>query len=250
MLSLNNLEQKDREVVNEWEFDFVMKRTANGYLTQGTFCNELITQWATYVLPIGKIMTGTFLYRPVRFDAFNFLKNRIVKLPIEYPTIVTAKAPRNFTELIGTDITSAYCFIAKNKKIISETTFHQGLGSSVDKQIRLATLSTLGKGKYYQTITDYKISKRHLHIGKNKKLASVYSYIRLTCFMYMNSLKRLLGKDFYRYETDCIFYKRTEKNRKLVHDYLTKKNLYFKDKNYTIKKTIKKSPTKKFRGTF
>jgi hypothetical protein len=44
----------------------------------------------------------------------------------------------------------------------------------------------------------------------------------------MATLKKMLGKDFACYKTDCIFYRDTLKNRELVQEYLASHNFTYK----------------------
>lgn len=96
------------------------------------------------------------------------------------------------------------------------------------KATRLASLSTLGRGRSYLLISNGKVTKQTYTIGTNQKLIELYEYIRYTCFQIMWSLKTKLGKDFVSYKVDCVYYIHSEKNRKIVEDYLESKNIEYK----------------------
>lgn len=48
----------------------------------------------------------------------------------------------------------------------------------------------------------------------------------------MNQLAKILGDEFEAYRTDCIYYRDTLDNRKIVHDYLSKNGFDFKQLVY------------------
>ena len=103
----------------------------------------------------------------------------------------------------------------------------KGLNDSF-KAVRLAALSTLGSNKKYQIIIDGEITDEYYVVYGDEKLQNVYRLIRYTCYKYMNEVKKLLGKDFIAYKTDCIYYVDTKSNRKKVNDFFERKELLMK----------------------
>ena len=60
----------------------------------------------------------------------------------------------------------------------------------------------------------------------------IFKYIRLVCFNMMHDLSKKLGPDFDCWKTDCIYYRDTPENRKLVQDYFIIKNMDFKQLDF------------------
>ena len=63
----------------------------------------------------------------------------------------------------------------------------------------------------------------------------VYSDIRFSCFYMMYELSILLGKDFFCWKTDAIYYRNTPKNIKIVQDYFNQREMLFKQLFYDDK---------------
>ena len=59
-------------------------------------------------------------------------------------------------------------------------------------------------------------------------LHKIYSNIRYTCYAHMMKLAELLGDDFICYKTDCLYYKDTKENRKMVQDFLDSEAMEWK----------------------
>lgn len=202
---------------------------------KGTFSTEIVWGKRSYVFPsINKkdyttFRKGLFLFGKVRSEAKAFLKNNPnFKLPKEERSIYfTPFEPPSDIKVCATDLNHAYWRIALNKGIITNATYKRGLPKAF-KSVRLATLSTLGAGRTFTQLTDGRLTNEHITIGEDEPLKRVYKLIRFTCFRHMAKLKKLLGKDFLAYKTDCIYYVDTPENRKLVGDYFTKNNLTFK----------------------
>jgi hypothetical protein len=129
--------------------------------------------------------------------------------------------------MTGTDLNHAYWRIAFNLGIITKNTYMRGLDDEL-KVVRLAALSTLGKGKDYNIIKDGVITKEVIKIGANEQMDSLYKAIRYTCYKYMYQVKKLLGKDFLCYKTDAIYYCDTKPNRLIVEEFFIKKDLLMK----------------------
>lgn len=202
----------------------------NGYIKRGSFTTEIIIKKQTHLFS-SKTETkpenfaGLFLFSTVRKEAKEFCKKRF-KLPPKYDALVYAKKPPSGT-ITGTDLNHAYWRIAYNLGIISEKTYLKGLEKAF-KTTRLAALSTLGKGKKYNVIADGKITSETVIIGEDKKLQNVYLLIRYHCYLIMNQLKTMLGKDFVAYKTDCIYYIKTKENIKMVQSFLDDNELLYK----------------------
>lgn len=170
-----------------------------------------------------------FLFGMVRADAKRYLSRHSIKLPKKYPQIEYAK---NVNESIlgkvaGADLNHAYWRIALNLGIISPNTYQKGLDERF-KSVRLAALSTLGADKRYQKINSGEFVKDYHIIKGDPDLQKVYILIRLTCYRYMNQVKKLLGKDFLAYKTDAIYYADRNGNRQKVRKFFEEKDLLMK----------------------
>jgi hypothetical protein len=209
---------------------------ANGFIKKGVFSNEVV--WGNYSYIFSKLdnksqknfRKGMFLFGMVRRDAKVFLnKSPKIKLPKKYGQIeYNGELDENILgKITGTDLNHAYWRIAYNLGIISEETYMKGIKDEF-KSVRLASLSTLGKEKKYQKIKNGEIVDEFFSYGGEEKLKEVYILIRLTCYKYMSQVKKLLGKDFLCYKTDCIYYIDNQENRKKVKNFFTEKNLLMK----------------------
>lgn len=217
-------------------FNRMQSEKANGYIKKGVFTNEIV--WGNYSYIFSKLdrkkqtafRKGMFLFGMVRRDAKIFLqKNPKIKFPKKYGQIdyIGSLNEDLLGKVTGTDLNHAYWRIAYNLGIISEHTYMKGLKDEF-KSVRLASLSTLGKEKKYQKIKNGEIIDEYLIIGGEEELKSIYILIRYTCYKYMNEVKKLLGKDFLCYKTDCIYYIDNKENRKKVKDFFNQKNLLMK----------------------
>jgi hypothetical protein len=134
--------------------------------------------------------------------------------------------------ITGTDLDHAYWRIAYVKGYISKNTYEHGIKDEKSKTIRLATLGVLGteqkfdkyvNGEYVETIVKRK---------DNKAIKMVYKDIRLTCFYMMYELSVQLGEDFESWNTDCIYYRDSVENRKIVHEFFEMHNMLYKQLTY------------------
>ena len=82
--------------------------------------------------------------------------------------------------------------------------------------------------KKYQKIKNGEIVDDYYVYGGEDKLKELYILIRLTCYKYMAQVKKILGKDFLCYKTDCIYYIDNQENRKKVKNFFIEKNLLMK----------------------
>jgi len=63
--------------------------------------------------------------------------------------------------------------------------------------------------------------------------------VRYECYKYMVEMSMLLGREFFCYKTDCIYYRDTPQNRKIVYQYLNDQGL---DYNQVIYDDENKEP--------
>jgi len=92
----------------------------------------------------------------------------------------------------------------------------------------LASLANLSSAKEYQIIKDGVITEKTVVMKYDPILQKVYNNIRYTCYEHMIIMADLLGDDFICYKTDCIYYRDTKENKKIVQDYLDSVNLEWK----------------------
>jgi hypothetical protein len=219
--------------------DFIFKRMveekANGLIKRGTFTNEIVWGNNSYIFPCmdkkkqASFKKGMFLFGMVRKDVKEYLKTNTIKLPTKYAQIEYNKELNEelFGKITATDLNHAYWRIAYNLGIITDKTYTKGLNDDF-KAVRLASLSTMGANKKYQKIKNGKLLDEYKVYYGDDKLKDVYKLIRLTCYKYMNQVKKKLGRDFLCYKTDCIYYIDTQYNRKIVNDFFKEKDLYMK----------------------
>jgi hypothetical protein len=222
--------------VNTFLLKQMEKQKANGYLKVGTFSTELV--WGNYSYVSSNLTKrkqnafkkGMFLFGMVRKDANLYIKNYEIKLPKQYKQIeYTGELNEEdiLGKVTGTDLNHAYWRIAYNLGIISENTYEKGLNNDF-KQVRLAALSTMGSRKKYLIIKNGILTKNFKVYEGDEELRKVYTFIRYTCYKYMNQLKKILGKDFLCYKTDAIYYIDTKTNREKVNNFLIEKDLLMK----------------------
>jgi hypothetical protein len=122
--------------------------------------------------------------------------------------------------ITGTDIASAYWYIAHRIGLISNKTFIRLLDPKY-KTTKLASLAVLGRQMVYDEYINGVIQKEKVTLKEtNIKLVSIYRHIRYECYRHMIEISMLLGREFFCYKTDCVFYRDTPQNRKIVYDYL------------------------------
>jgi hypothetical protein len=213
----------------------------SGYYRKGNFSTELVWDKKSYIFPsqnqYKSYTKGMFLFGMVRRDAKLFIKSgKKIRLPKKYPTNEYNEEFDKFGfKMTGTDLNHAYWRIAYNLGIIAKSTYEKGLDDDF-KVVRLAALSTLGKGKEYFVIKDGKVTNEVVKIGFDEQMDKLYKAIRYTCYKYMQVVKKLLKDDFICYRTDCVYYVDTDENRKLVRDYFKNEKMSMKQL-YSIKKT-------------
>lgn len=215
--------------------DMLSELKEDAYIKRGTFSTEIIWGNKSFIYPsinkkdYGVFRAGLFLFGKVRQEAKEFLRtNPNFKLPKEERSILyNHDEPNSNVKICATDLNHAYWRIALNLKVISLATYKRGLPKKF-KNVRLASLSTLGMGRTFKQINGGKICNSTITFGEDDDLKRVYRLIRFTCFKHMNKVKKLLGKDFIAYKTDCIYYVDTPTNRDLVNDYFDKNQLTYK----------------------
>ena len=215
--------------------DMLSELKENAYIKRGTFSTEIIWGNKSFIYPsinkkdYGVFRAGLFLFGKVRQEAKEFLrKNPTFKLPKEERSILyNDDVPISNVKVCATDLNHAYWRIAYNLGIVSFATYKRGLPTKF-KNVRLASLSTLGMGRTFRQINFGKISNTTTTFGDDLDLQRVYKLIRFTCFKHMTKVKRLLGDDFIAYKTDCIYYVDSKKNRELVNEYFDKNSLTYK----------------------
>lgn len=211
----------------------------NFLIRRGTECNELIFDGNHNVyatenknFPSNKI----FLFNLVSRDVKKFLKtNPFVELPPKKDvTHYSYTYDLEQGNLTGTDLDHAYWRIAYSKGYISKKTYNYGLDDTA-KPLRLATLSVLGREKVFEKWEAGEYLESITIKQKDEQLRMVYADIRYSCFYMMYELSVLLGKDFFCWKTDCIYYRNSTKNIKIVQDYFDERKMLWKQLVYDDK---------------
>lgn len=150
--------------------------------------------------------------------------------------IMPEKLPTNLTnfdyddsigQITGTDINSAYWTIAHRLGIINDEVYNR-VSADEFKVVRLAALAILGRDLVYREFKDGTVASQKKVVSGSKMLKEFYKAIRYTCYQHMHTLSQILGNEFDAYRTDCIYYRNTPENIKLVHDYLDEHGFYYK----------------------
>ena len=165
----------------------------------------------------------------VQSDVNKFLKiNPYIDIPPKVNTIeYNYKYNDDIGKITATDLDHAFWRIAYVKGYITKKTYEKGL-PSIGKAIRLASLSVLGRGKKFDKYVDG-VFKEKIEVKKSDTtLQKVYVDIRYSCYYMMYELSQLLGEDFDCWKTDCIYYRDTPENRKIVHNYFEEREMLFK----------------------
>jgi len=203
---------------------YIADNQINGYYRAGNFANELIFDKRGYRFQGAKInkktQTGLFLFGMVKKDARAYCEGRKkVQVPKKYPTNYTNYQYEYIRGgLAATDLNAAYWRIAYLHGIISENTFDHGMKGD-HKTTRLAALASMGASKEYYVIKNGKITNNIVKVEGDAMLDACYRKIRYECYKMMQACKMMLGKEFYAYRTDCIYYHDTKANRKRVQEF-------------------------------
>jgi hypothetical protein len=177
-----------------------------------------------------------FLFKMVKRDALKFTeKNPIIVLP---PKQKTQNYNLNYDEtkgvITGTDLNHAFWRIAYVKGYISEKTYLKGLEDDNSKTARLATLGVLGTQKSYDEYREGEFFQTIVKRKQDQSLLMVYKDIRYTCYYMMYVLSQKLGDDFESWATDCIYYRDSPENRKLVHDFFDAHGMLYKQLSFEV----------------
>ena len=173
-----------------------------------------------------------YLFNNVKQQVIRWLsKNQVTMPPNHHSIKYNYDYDTDDGVMCGTDLNHAYWRIAYLYGMISEKTYIGGLDTDC-KALRLATLSVLGREKTFTRYEKGKNVETYVHQAENVDLKNVFKFIRLTCFNYMKEASDLLGEDFFAWKTDCIYYRESLKNIKMVQDYFDQYNLTYKQLGY------------------
>lgn len=233
-------EEKLQRSYSKAKVDRFYQKLVNGkgnfLMRKGSECNEIIFDnthnvFATESQNFPSILL--FLFNLVQSDVKKHLSvNPVVNLP---PKVNSSFFNYGYEHergtLTATDLDHAFWRIAYTKGYVRKETYEKGL-HPLGKAIRLASLSILGREKKYEKYVDGIKVDTIIRKKKDELLQKVYVDIRYSCYYMMYELSQLLGEDFDSWKTDCIFYRDTPENRKLVHDYFDKKSMLYKQLVY------------------
>lgn len=173
-----------------------------------------------------------YLFNTVNVQCKKWLKENELKMP--------KKAKMRFYNydydakkgyLTATDLNHAYWRIAYLNGFITEKTYLAGLPKKC-KRLRLATLSILGREKKFEEYENGEKVREVVYKEKDVELRRMFEFIMHTCWNYGKDLKKLLGNEIYSWNVDCVYYRDTKENRKIVHDYFDSKNISYKQLVY------------------
>ena len=218
---MDNQEEKLKRIYSKTKVDRfynkLVKGKGNFLIRFGSECNELIFDNAHNVFATAnknfdnKLLC---LFSMVQNDVRNFLNiNPYIDIP---PKVNTAEYNYFYDDEIGTltatDLDHAFWRIAYVKGYITKKTYEKGLPSS-GKAIRLVN------GEFVKKIVVKET---------DATLQKVYVDIRYSCYYMMYELSQMLKDNFESWKTDCIYYRDTPENRKIVHNYFEEREMLFK----------------------
>jgi len=173
-----------------------------------------------------------YLFNNVKKQVTKWLKNNLVFLPEEVSSIkYNYDYDTDEGTMCGTDLNHAYWRIAYLYGMINQKTYESGLDTEC-KALRLATLSVLGREKKFDNYDKGKMIESYVYQKENVDLKNVFKFIRLTCFTFMKEASELLEDDFFAWKTDCIYYRESLSNIKMIEEYFDKFNLTYKQLGY------------------
>jgi len=174
--------------------------------------------------------SSLFLFNMVKKDVSKFLETITdIELPEQHKTtFYNIDYDDEVGTLTGTDLNHAYWRIAYIKGYISQNTYEKGLKNEASKQVRLATLGILGRKKEYDHYENGEYVRTVVEFPENPLAKKIYKDIRFTCYKMMHELSIILYDNFESYNVDCIYYRDTPENRKMVHDYFDSKQMLYK----------------------
>lgn len=233
---MDNQEQKIKRLYSKTKvdrfFNKLVKGKGNFLVRFGSECNELIFDNVHNVFSTAnknfdnKLLC---LFNMVIIDVTNFLKiNPYIDISHK---VNTAEFNYNYNDEVGTltatDLDHAFWRIAYVKGYITKNTYTKGLPTS-GKAIRLASLSVLGRGKTFDKYIDGEFFEKIIIKKPDETLKKVYVDIRYSCYLMMYEISLLLKDEFECWKTDCIYYRDTPDNRKIVHNYFEEREMLFK----------------------
>jgi hypothetical protein len=182
-----------------------------------------------------------FLFKKVSDDVKKYLsQNSIIDLPPKKNTQdFNLEYDVNNGVITGTDLDHAYWRIAYVKGYISKNTYEHGIKDERSKSIRLATLGVLGTEQKFDRYENGEYVETIIHRRENKLMKTVYKDIRYTCFYMMYEIALMLGEDFESWNTDCIYYRDSKKNREIVNSFFDMHNMLFKQLTYSTVDSFK-----------
>lgn len=217
--------------------DRLLKVKATFYVKRGVEVDQIIFGANHFLYSTGNNNfppEKLFLFNRVNIDVKKFLeKTPFIELPPKKPTqFYNLDYDENLGIITGTDLDHAFWRIAYIKGYISKKTYEYGIADDKAKVIRLATLGNLGKDDVFDRYENGILVGQEVRRPENKNMKKIYADIRLTCYYMMYELSVMLGDDFESWATDCIYYRDTPENRKLVHDFLDMHNMLYKQLTY------------------
>ena len=218
--------------------DKIKSRKQDALIREGDFSKVVI--WDKVAFNFTKTDKGSsfrksvYLFGVVRKEAKLWLKNNAnFELPTQYPVNVYNEHYKHLKkEMAATDLDHAYWRIAYVKGYISKNTYEHGIKDEKSKTIRLATLGVLGTEQKFDKYVNGEYVETTINRKENKAIKMVYKDIRLTCFYMMYELSIQLGEDFESWNTDCIYYRDSVENRKIVHEFFDMHNMLYKQLTY------------------
>jgi len=179
---------------------------------------------------------GLYLFKMVNNDVNKYLEEYGEVEPYdELPVNFSNRDYDYEKKIVGIDINNAYWSVAHLKGYISDKTYKKGIAKDDLKQIRLSTLSSLGKVRVYKVFTNGVYSHDEALNG-NSRLQNVYLDIRYSTYGVMLEIARELKDDFCCWKTDCIFFHDTENNRTIATEIIESYGLEWKVENKNISK--------------
>jgi hypothetical protein len=173
-----------------------------------------------------------YLFNAVKMQCKKWLKNNELKMPKKAKMrFYNYDYDANIGYLTATDLNHAYWRIAYLNKFITQKTYIAGLTPDC-KELRLATLSTLGRQKIFSEYENGEKVRETVYQEKDDEMKNLFVFIMHTCWNNGAELSKLLGNDFYSWNVDCVYYRDTEQNRKIVRDYFDSKKLTYKQLVY------------------
>lgn len=234
---------KGKKLFKNFSFKRAFKRLTGGkqnfFIRKGTEVTVIVheknhTLYATENKNIPK--NKLFLFKMVKNDVKKYIsENPFIILPPQQKTQnYNMKYNADVGVITGTDLNHAYWRIAFVKGYISKKTYEKGLEDENSKTVRLATLGVLGKERKYDEYRNGEYFTTIIERKEDKAMLLVYKDIRYTCYQMMYVLSLKLGDDFESWQTDCIYYRDSLENRKLVHSFFDAHKLSYKQLSFDV----------------